>query len=84
MHCTTYASLLALDLCCRPAQYVCLKAAVVQDEGQHLISQEIDWTVNQSSVSAKSARVDCHEEAISQKVSSLSLPLDAMPLWGSF
>lgn len=72
MHCTTYASLLALDLYCRLAQYVCLKAAVMQDEGQHLISQEIDWTVHQSSVSAKTARVDCHEEALSQKVSSVT------------
>jgi len=53
---------------------------VVQDEGQHLISQEIDWTVNQSSVSAKAERVDCHEEAISQKVSPVSLLLDSMPL----
>ncbi len=85
MHCLTYASLLALDLCCRLAQYVCLKADVVQDEGQHLISQEIDWTqsVNQSSVSAKAVRVDSHEEAVSQKVSPLSLLVDVMPLWGS-
>ncbi len=82
MHCLTYASLLALDLCCRLAQYVCLKAAVVQDQVQHVISQEINWTVNQSSVSAKAVRVDSHEEAISQTVSPLSLLVDAMPLWG--
>ena len=83
MHCLAYASLLALELRCRLAQYIYLKVAV-QDQGQHLISQELDWTVNQSSLSAKAVKVDCHEEAISQKVSHLSLLLVAMPLWGRF
>lgn len=81
MHCLTYASLLALDLCCRLAHYVRLEADVLQEQGQQLISQEIDWTVNQFSVREKAVRVDCHEEASSQKVSPVSLPIDAVPQW---
>ncbi len=69
---------------------------MAQDQGQHLISKRLTGllpphgsqllqllrSLSQSSVSAKAVRVDCHEEAISQKVSHLLLLLDAMPLWG--